>query len=282
MRTSIIAVNLALFVGLAISSRAWGQTVGYYTFSEGTPGNVATGTGTVLDSSGNGFNGTPVDGPTYSSNVPVTTVPQTGAPDTASMHFSGSNLQSVFIPDNPAFQLTNSLTLEAYFNVAATPNAGGLIIYRGDNRGGLDPYFLTVAPGPTLEFGSYDAANALTSVTTPVPSLNKWYFAAGVLNGATGQMSLYLNGVLQSSITTPNRPLGPLDPTQQPGLAIGALQSTFYGDFESFDGLIDDVRISNTALTPSQFLDATAVPEPASLSVLAISSLGLLARRRKA
>jgi len=201
------------------------------------------------------------------------------------MHFSGSNVQSVFVPDNPAFDLTQSLTLEAYFNVAAIPNEAGAIIYRGDSRAGLDPYFMTVQAGAnqttTVQFGFFNAANQETSLVAPLPGLNQWVFAAGVLDNSTGKMSLYVNGALANSLTTTSRPLGPLDSSVPGGLAIGSYPVTTFGDAASFDGLIDEVRISNTALTPSQFLDATAVPEPASIGLMAIATGCLLSRKAR-
>lgn len=88
-----------------------------------------------------------------------------------------------------------------------------------------------------------------------------------------------MNGVLVNSTTTAVRPLGPLDPTQQPGLGIGDVQSSTYG--ENFNGLIDEVRISDQALPPSQLLDAA--PEPSTLvlaSLAAAIGLGAIIRRR--
>jgi hypothetical protein len=286
MRRFSRIVPLALLWALAISATARGATVAYYRFEEGTANTVASSApGAILDSSGNGLNGTAIDGPTYSSDVPVSTIPQTGAPDTLSMQFSGSGPgagQSVFIPDSPQFDITGSLTIEAWFNVFAIPNVAGSIFFRGDDRGGLDPYFLNVEPG-LVRFGINDAANQEALVTAPLPGLNQWVFAAGVLNTATQTMSLYVNGVLANTISTTETPLGPLDPSEEPGEAIGSVQSGFYGNFQSFDGLIDEVRLSNVALSPSQFLDASAgVPEPASIGLLSLFALGVLPRRRRA
>jgi hypothetical protein len=48
------------------------------------------------------------------------------------------------------------------------------------------------------------------------------------------------------------RPFGFLDPAQLPGLGIGSVQSDNY--IEYFAGTIDEVRISDAALQPSEFL----------------------------
>ena len=85
-----------------------------------------------------------MNGPTYSTPVAVSPVPETGNPNQTAMNFNGTN-QSVQIPDSPAFALTSSLTLEAYVNTQflSPPQSDGNIIFRGDDRPGLDPYRLT-------------------------------------------------------------------------------------------------------------------------------------------
>jgi hypothetical protein len=149
--------------------------------------------------------------------------------------------------------------------VFAIPNAAGTILFRGDNRGGLDPYFLNVEEGQ-VRFGINNSANQETLVTAPLPGLNQWIHAAGVLDTAKGTMSLYINGELVKSISTSATPLVLLDPNEEPGIGIGGHPSSFFGDFMSFDGLIDEVKLSDTALTPDQFLNARANDERAGRS----------------
>jgi len=273
--TAIAFAFVSMIVFLVLTPHSVAGTVAYYRFEEGTPNATASGAGNVLDSSGNGLNGTALNGPVYRSAVPVPTVPQTGAPNNLSMQFAGTGQTRVFIPDSSQFSITHSLTIEAYFNVTAIPNFAGSIFFRGDDRNGFDPYFLNVEPG-LIRFGIGDASNNSALVTAPLPGFNQWIFAAGVLDTTNHTMSLYVNGALANTISTNIIPLGPLVSTEEPGVAIGGHPSTFYGDFMTFDGLIDEVRLSDTALTPSQFIDA---PEPVALSGIAV--LCVLGHRRR-
>src|SRR4051812_5337764 len=97
--------------------RLLSSTVAYWRFENGSANAAATGTGTILDTSGNGLNGTAINGPLYSATVPVAALPQNGVADHRSMHFDGVS-QRIAIADSPALTLTKSLTLEAYFNLA--------------------------------------------------------------------------------------------------------------------------------------------------------------------
>jgi hypothetical protein len=108
---------------------------------------------------------------------------------------------------------------------------------------------------------------ALLSITSPDVTLNAWHHVAGTLDGSTGAMRLYVDGVLMSQTTTAMRPFAPLT-GPLPGLGIGNVQSGNYSEY--FPGLIDEVRISDTALTPDQFL----IPEP---STCALALLGIVA-----
>src|SRR5690348_7093005 len=113
-----IAPSMVILGLLASYSTA--GVVAYYRF-EGTPGQSASGIGTILDSSGNGLAGTPVGSPVYAGSVAANPVPQTGSTNQTSMAFNGST-QRIAIADDPRFQ-TASLTLEAF--VFAEPIGAG-------------------------------------------------------------------------------------------------------------------------------------------------------------
>ena len=246
---SRIAVGLVVLCFSANVRPIFGATVAWWRFEEGTTNSVATGSGTVIDSV-HGFNGTPVGNPAYvAADIPrCSTAPNLG------MWFNGSTSR-VFIPDDPAFELTNSLTLEAFIRYEGQPSGvyWSQIIFRGDDRYGLDPYWLALDPNGVVVFEVDGLAlpNSRLTSQEPIPR-NVFLHLAGILDGVTGQQRLFINGVEVASTNTTVRPFGPLDPTQLPGLGIGSVQSDNYTEY--FAGTIDEVRISDTALQPSEFL----------------------------
>jgi hypothetical protein len=258
-----------------LAPRAGGATVGWWRFEEGTPPNAATGPNSVLDSSGHNLNGTPGNGPLYSADVS----PWSGAIGSArSLHFNGSN-NRLFVPDSPALQLTHSLTVEALFRTEPMrpgTGAAGNLLTRGDNRPGLDPFRLSLMqPGNGLIFQIVDGGNHAVRLSYTVP-FDQWVFAAGTLDDATGLMNLYVNGSLVASTTTSIRPLGALDPAYAAGLGIGSDQTGQFG--ELLNGWLDEVRLSDTALRPDEFL--VQVPEPSAIALIGVGAAMFLRRRR--
>lgn len=147
------------------------------------------------------------------------------------------------IADQPAYALTNSLSIEGWVR----PRGNGfMIFFRGDHRPGLDPYYLSMQANNTLVFGICDAdGNGATVATT----LNyfSWTHVAATLDGSSGTMSLYTNGVLAAQTVTAIRPFGALLPDQSPGVGIGNLNDG--GNNFPFIGDIDEIGLYNRALS---------------------------------
>jgi hypothetical protein len=278
--TCVCAVVIGLGIALAVSNSS-GATVAYYRFEEGTAGAVASGSNTILDSSGNNISGTPSGSPVYTANVPANPLPGGGPNNLLAMKFDG-DASRIAVPNVPALSITHGITLEAFVYsqplLAGVPD--GNIIFRGDDGGGNDPYRLTVEPinATTQRVLFQVASDSITTarVNATIP-MNQWVHVAGTLDDATGAMKIYVNGVAQESIITSVRPFELLFGAN-PGIGIGALQSgsTFNGP-EYFHGMLDEVRISNVALRPDQFVNA---PEP-SFATLSLGGLLLLCARAR-
>jgi hypothetical protein len=269
---STVLVIAAWCAAISHDHRVGANTIGYWRFEEGAADIAATGSNTVLDSSGNNLHGTPVSGPVYRADVPGTGNP----PGTRSLEFDGITGQRVVVPDGPLVTLTQSLTLEAFVRARPlVPGTGGVgtIVFRADNRPGLDPYLLGLSGGGNvLQFTIQNASNQTAMLTATIP-YDEWLHVAGTLDDTTGAMKLYVNGAEVASTTTAIRPLGTLDPAWSPGLSIGNDYTGQYGLV--FNGKIDEVRISDDALSPDQFL-----PEPASAALLLIGATMMLRTRR--
>jgi hypothetical protein len=211
--------------------------------SSGTPGLVAAydfnaGSGTtVSDVSGNGNTGTIV-------NATWTTSGKYGG----ALSFNGANAQ-VVINDAASLHLTSAVTLEAWVNPSTAPTGWQDVIYKA-----VDNYYLE---GSSTNGNKPGTGVLLTSSVEPLAygsaqlAASTWTHLAMTYDGPT--VKIYVNGTLISStaqsgtITTSTNPL-----------QIGG--DTTYGQY--FNGIIDEVRVYNIALTQTQIQTdmATALP----------------------
>jgi sugar lactone lactonase YvrE len=150
--------------------------------------------------------------------------------------------------DPSSLAFTQSFTIEGW--IKANGLTGGIIMFRGDDRPGLDPYQLQIANGDLVfSVNGYPTGN--TPIEAPIPT-GQFVHVAATLDDATGAMILYENGAVVAQATTTVRPFGALDPTQQPGVGIG--NSNAPNSNVPFNGLIDELTVYNRALTAGEVL----------------------------
>ncbi|MGA2584805.1 MAG: LamG domain-containing protein [Tepidisphaeraceae bacterium] len=272
-----VAISFGLFVLFlaVVNTAANGDVVRYYRFETNNGAPVSNGeTMTVADdSSGNGLNGTVFGSPTYVTTPFPSPVPQTGATNQYAMSCGTGN--GVLLSGATVPILAPTFTVEAYFDITSiNPNTGDTKAILRVGAGGTDanPFSLELlnAQGENGN-GTNDLLMEMSNDGLELYDFdllsNTNYFVAATYDGSIA--SLYVNGnLVDSSSFTGFTGSGTID---------AAIGNDPTGNGAAFQGYLDEVRISNTVLSASQFLDA--VPEPASISILGLGSLALLGRR---
>jgi hypothetical protein len=159
-------------------------------------------------------------------------------------HAIAHQLQRVSIPDSADFQLSEAMTLEAWL---FPREYGGVVLIRGDNRGGFDTWQVDLMTPKHVSFTFNAADNQAVGIHTPI-QLGQWQHIAATFE--RGSMRLYVNGVLGGHTSTDLRPVVQLNLSDEPALGIGNAGGTLYS--MPFDGVIDEVRIYNRALSETE------------------------------
>jgi fibronectin type 3 domain-containing protein len=160
------------------------------------------------------------------------------------LQFNGTNAV-VTIPDSASLHLTTAMTLEAWVNPSSVVGAWKDVVYKGN-----DNYFLESSTSSTLPAaGATIGGNNLNAFASTSLPTNMWTHLAETYDGAT--LRLYINGSQASSVTASGAIATSTNPLQIGGDSI-------FGQF--FAGLIDEVRIYNVALTPTQIQADMATP----------------------
>jgi len=304
-----LAVNqfLASTGGAAVTPLA------YWRFEEGTNGiHNADMDNYYVDSSGNGNHmSTPIlnqSRSTATNDVPFANVPQTDDADTMARSFFGwagvgglQNVGTFGYETSPKPVESNPFDTGFTVECMAKATAGGWQVAVGKDgfdafavHGWIDPNFAikfrydgNVPAHLQMHFFD-DNTNWVSLETTWNYTFGEWYRIAGVCVGGT-QALLYVmeesdaNYELEASTTLAYNPTlstnvpivgGMLNVTRSWSIGRGMFWS---GVTDPFSGIVDEVRISDTALIPLQFLGA--IPEPG--MIFGAIALALLAFRRK-
>jgi hypothetical protein len=292
---TILLLTILGWIG-ASGPSALAGTVGYYRFEDGSDGAALPDSGsgvtpgTVPDSSGSGNNlnvYASYTAPTFSANVPVGTIPATGAGNTLSASFSGT--QDIYSSEGGGLSsvVFTDFTIEAYVSFNDYSALWYQTIVGRDDTGnpGLGTgaaslfYLSQNGQSKALRVEAITLDNTDISYESSfVPTADIWYHIAAVGDASAGTLSLYVDGALLGSVSGFT---GLFDPGVATQWTIGRGQ---YGgsNVDNFHGSIDEVRFSDTALTPSEFLNVAAVPEPGSGTLMLIGGgLGLLLLRKR-
>jgi hypothetical protein len=207
--------------------------VGWWTFDEGN------GT-TAYDYSGNNNTSTLYSSTTICSNPPTSGCPQwTSGKIGQALSFDGVD-DWVKVPDADSLDITQQITLEVWINPKKL-NAYQYIIDKHTGAG--DGYFLALWNTNQIRCSLYGVigGDIYSNKVFTSDDLNKWWHIVGVYDGS--KMAIYINGILDNSAGR----TGTIK-TNTANMGIGAsIGATFF-----FQGLIDEVRIYNRALSADE------------------------------
>jgi hypothetical protein len=217
------ALSAVEIAGLANKSLKAGL-VGWWKMDDGSGSSAA-------DSSGNGNTGSLVNGPAWDHG-------KIGG----AINFSATNQ---YVQVSGAFNFTSqdfSLAAWVYANTLVDANNGPVILYKGDyqNKG----YYLQLLDNGEIGFTTNQSGvNQGTGSATGVFKIGGWHHVAVTRSGAN--VDIYYDGVdVTSSHATHINPASSTDP-----FVIG---SYYVNPNDTLSGRMDDVRVYNRALAPSE------------------------------
>lgn len=165
----------------------------------------------------------------------------------------GGKRSGLLLPDFPAFRLQDEITVSCWIYLRSYVNdgPGAQVLFRGDDRIGVDPYTLVIHGNGTACFGVQDVDQRGASVSTEVV-LRRWTHLLGSFSRSTGRIDLYRDGVHVAFTTTSKSPFLDLDPGWAPGLGIGNVQNEKGVHNQPLDGMIFDLRLYDSVRTPNE------------------------------
>ncbi len=259
----------------------------YYRFEEGTAGSpVPAAAGSVLDHTANANNGTAKTDnagslPSYSTDVFGDTVPLTTSPNDLSLDFERDNANFLEVAHDPSLSFgDSSFTLEAWVKLetlgAGTPGTRQYIFHKKGDGNLTDAhveYGFYLDEGKTLRLiQGNGSTNSQVASPFKITDTDRWHYVSAAFDAENDLVRI----MLDDQIFTAAHTFTPVANTEP--LIIGGHYNSG-GVFDStFDGLIDEMRITGAFLAPSDLL--LAVPEPSGLLLALLGLMGLAGCRR--
>lgn len=177
--------------------------------------------------------------------------------------FGGENGVVAF-QDEPRYRMTGSFSVYAEATPCAIPKNGtspaGQIVFRGDDRCGLDNFSLCLGYDGMYSFGFYSGSHSGASVAVPA-AIGSRSRLLGTFDALTRRISLYVDGVLAAEQYTAAAPFADMVAEATPGLSIGNVQHPFGPHHrQPFHGKVANVLLFDRAVTPEEA--ARHLPRP--------------------
>ncbi len=189
---------------------------------------------TAFDATANDIDGTHVNGPVVSTDVP-----SVDFYNTHSLEFDGTD--DYVNLGNPSFPTPSSFSISAWVK-ADTIGTDRQIVSKGYNGTQTEWEMKTTSAGGHVSIQTYNAGQVGVQALTPLAE-DAWTHVVGTFDGTT--WSIYLNGSLDNS----NVAAAPIATTRP--IFVGAVDNQGT-PVQFWDGNIDDVRFYGRALTADE------------------------------
>jgi hypothetical protein len=158
----------------------------------------------------------------------------------------------LLLPDSPVLALNDSITVSTWVYLRGYVQAGpgAQILFRGDDRNGLDPYSLVVHSDGNVAFEINDATGG-GGVDFHVP-LKQWIHITASFDAALSEAKLWIDDRCVKTSEILHQPLINLSKDSAPGIGIGNVQNNKGPHNQPLNGIIADLRLYNAILRPAE------------------------------
>ncbi len=268
-RPSLTALAAVFLIPVALTGTANAALVAHWELNE-TSGTTATST----------VNSPAADG-TLNGNAAFGGAASPAPGSTASLSLGGGNASHGMQADKAAMFVDGSFSVATWLYATSTPSVPGFLGVVDATVGGYHHNYQLRAINGDFNFKITDQNGNNAGAWGGTVPLNEWVHVALTFDHTSGVAKIYENGIETGTATMP----------AFTGFSLAEQDTAGIGDFSGGDnpnGLMDDVAVWDETLSETQIANVIAngaagynVPEPATMSLLLLGGLGVLARRRR-
>lgn len=167
------------------------------------------------------------------------------------------------LPDMQALQLDGSITVAGWFFLRSYVNdgPGAQVLFRGDDRSGLDPYYLAIHGDGRMYF-AINSSDARSANASGEIEIGRWTRVVANYSAETKRLNFWVNGEHVSGTKTSLVPFKQLNQPDVPGIGIGNVQNARGPHNQPLNGFIHDLRLYKGAYTPMEIDGGSSLLDP--------------------